>query len=243
MYLSTLIATFLLFRAHVGKAEFSQELYKGVLREDDSANKTVARIILSGEDSIHLVGVRSDHFQMEELGDGSREVRSVEALEAMEYLITLIALPTLQFAYVQVKVKAVMDVCQRQVFGACSQACTEDPLLDTGYYCSCIDGYTLQQNGYICRANDPHVSYLVATEEGLVQYNTWTEATKLIRAMEDDITALAHSSANHVAFVATGNAIFGVTFYGTLTQTYFSDPSLPNDDIHEMVYDLSLIHI
>ena len=31
-----------------------------------------------------------------------------------------------------------------------------------------------------------------------MQYNTWTEATKLIRAMEDDITALAHSSANHV---------------------------------------------
>ena len=87
--------------------EFSQELYRGVLREDDSANKTVARIIFSGEDSIHLAGVRSDHFQMEELGDGSREVRSVEALEAMEYLITLIALPTLQFAYVQVKVKAV----------------------------------------------------------------------------------------------------------------------------------------
>ena len=46
--------------------------------------------------------------------------------------------------------------CVNQTFGICSQICTECNISSTckyGYLCSCLEGYSLQLDGYSCLAN------------------------------------------------------------------------------------------
>ena len=43
--------------------------------------------------------------------------------------------------------------CQSQAFGKCSQLCQLSNTSGFGYTCSCIDGYTIQNDQMTCLAN------------------------------------------------------------------------------------------
>jgi hypothetical protein len=73
-------------------------------------------------------------------------------------------------ATVFVNVISLNGACQLQAFGACSQICQSSNTSSTGYVCSCVDGFTLQNDLMTCTANDPQPILLFSRGNTFYQF-------------------------------------------------------------------------
>lgn len=199
-----------------------QLVYKAIINDTTSALTPLFTVDVTDALSYGITGEMSTGFS---INITSGVVSTAQQLDIgrYEFVITVILQSfDLSLLVGLVDVLSSSDPCDNQLlYGRCSHTCVVDSSNPHGYSCQCNSGYSLQRNGYICRANDPEPSLLISyAAGGLAKLDTFTRTTEII-ASGIQIEAFDYHYGNQIIYYVNGNTLYSVDMSGQNTASLY----------------------
>ncbi|XP_065909585.1 very low-density lipoprotein receptor-like [Dysidea avara] len=212
--LTALVAIVLI--PHLILAQISQTVYKAVINDATSASTPLFTIDVVGSPSDYMFFVAGEMAANFTVPDGNGVVSINQPISIGRYEFTLSALTAdnLYTAIALVDVLSSSNPCDNQLlYGRCSHICVADNSNPHTYSCQCHSGYSLQRNGYICRANDPEPSLLFSYANGLSKLDTFT---RVVHPIINDVAveAFDYHYGYQVIYYSIGNTVYSVSITG-----------------------------